>query len=47
MGDFNKPSAAGAVILGRACNGRKEWRQIGTDLTYEEWQQKQVDNIQV
>ncbi|QPF35819.1 GIY-YIG nuclease family protein [Acinetobacter johnsonii] len=44
---FSSPSAAGAVILGRACNGRKEWRQIGTDLTYEEWQQKQVDNIQV
>lgn len=42
---FSSPSAAGAVILGRACNGRKEWKQVGTNHTYEEWQQNQVDGI--
>lgn len=44
---FSSPSAAGAVILGRACNGRKEWKQKGTNLTYAEWQQKQVDHIEL
>lgn len=42
---FNSPSAAAAVIQGRAANGRKEWRQEGTDLTYAQWQEQQVDNI--
>lgn len=42
---FSSPSAASAVILGRASNGRKEWKQVGTNYTYEEWQQNQVDDI--
>lgn len=40
---FSSPSAAGAVILGRASNGRKEWKNVSTHMTYEEWQQNQVD----
>ena len=44
---FSSPSAAAAVILGRSSNGRRRWKQLGTDLTYEEWQQKQVDEIQI
>ncbi|OBY76127.1 MULTISPECIES: GIY-YIG nuclease family protein [Acinetobacter] len=44
---FSSPSAAAAVILGRSSNGRRRWKQLGTDLTYEEWQQKQVDDIQI
>lgn len=44
---FSSPSAAGAVILGRASNGRKEWKQVGTNLPYEQWQEKQVDNIEI
>lgn len=40
---FNSPSAAGAVILGRSCNGRKDWKQVGTDLTFGEWQEDQVN----
>ncbi len=42
---FKSPSAAAGVICGRSANGRKEWKQVGTDLTYAEWQQKQVDDI--
>jgi hypothetical protein len=40
---FSSPSAAGAVILGRASNGRKEWKTVTTHITYAEWQQNQVD----
>lgn len=40
---FSSPSAAGAVILGRASNGRKEWKHISTGSTYDTWQQNQVD----
>ncbi|MHA3058568.1 GIY-YIG nuclease family protein [Acinetobacter sp. ANC 5584] len=42
---FSSPSAAGGVILGRACNGRKDWKNMVTNMTYDEWQQNQVDNI--
>lgn len=44
---FSSPSAAGGVILGRASNGRKDWRQVGTNMTYGQWLEKQVDNIEV
>ncbi|MDB0281834.1 MULTISPECIES: GIY-YIG nuclease family protein [Acinetobacter] len=40
---FSSPSAASGVIQGRSSNGRKEWKEINTHLTYAEWQQKQVD----
>ncbi len=39
---FNSPSAAGAVILGRGCNGRKEWKVKGSSLTYAEWQDERL-----
>jgi hypothetical protein len=42
---FSSPSAAGAVILGRASNGRKEWKNSSNHLSYEEWQQNQVEQI--
>ena len=42
---FSSPSAAGAVILGRACNGRKEWKDSANHLTYETWQQNQVERV--
>lgn len=44
---FSSPSAAGGVILGRASNGRKEWKQVGTNINYGQWLENQVDNIQV
>lgn len=33
---FDAPSAAAAVVLGRAANGWKEWRQHGTGKTLDE-----------
>ncbi|MDC5079685.1 GIY-YIG nuclease family protein [Acinetobacter baumannii] len=42
---FTSPSAASAVILGRASNGRTAWREVNTNLTYAEWQEKQVNNV--
>lgn len=44
---FSSPSAAGGVILGRASNGRKDWKQVRTNITYGQWLENQVDNIQV
>lgn len=44
---FSSPSAASGVIQGRSSNGRKEWKEMGTNQTYAQWQQKQVDNILV
>jgi hypothetical protein len=38
---FSSPSAAGAVIVGRACNGRKEW--VGPDATtFAQWESRGV-----
>ena len=36
--DFASPSAASAVVLGRADNGRLSWRIKGTSITYAAWQ---------
>ncbi|MEX0828346.1 MAG: GIY-YIG nuclease family protein [Haliea sp.] len=35
---FSSPSAAGAVVLDRNCNGRRWWRVSGSRTTYHEWQ---------
>lgn len=37
---FKSPSAAAAVISGRATNGRTTWRERGAGLTYAEWQER-------
>ena len=39
---FSSPSAAAAVVSGRAANGRTQWKEEGTGQTYGEWQDKQV-----
>lgn len=39
---FASPSAAAAVISGRAANGRTQWKIEGTGQTYGEWQDQQV-----
>ncbi|MEZ2774631.1 GIY-YIG nuclease family protein [Acinetobacter pseudolwoffii] len=44
---FSSPSAAGGVILGRASNGRKDWRQVGTNITYGQWLENQVDSVEL
>lgn len=39
---FSSPSAAAAVVLGRASNGRTEWKLQGTSKTYQDWQDEQL-----
>lgn len=38
---FTSPSTAGAVSLGRSCNGRREWTWSGG--TYADWESRGVD----
>lgn len=40
---FSSPSAAGAAVLGRVCNGRKEWKEKATNKKYGDWQEEQID----
>ncbi|WP_081079451.1 GIY-YIG nuclease family protein [Burkholderia cepacia] len=40
---FNSPSAASAVILGRADNGRKSWRTKQGNISYGDWQVQQLE----
>ncbi len=40
---FSKPSAAAAVITGRASNGRVEWKLKGTSKTYADWEAEQIE----
>lgn len=39
---FSSPSTAGAVALGRSCNGRREW--ISADGTFDQWESRGVDD---
>ncbi|MDF3310029.1 GIY-YIG nuclease family protein [Rhodococcus sp. T2V] len=40
---FGSPSAAGAVILGRAVNGRTDWRIPDSNMNYGSWQNQGVE----
>ena len=40
---FSSPSAAAAVISGRAANGRTEWKLKGTNKTYADWEAEQIE----
>ncbi|WP_417430962.1 GIY-YIG nuclease family protein [Kiloniella sp.] len=40
---FSSPSAASAIIFGRADNGRTSWKVKGSNQTYADWQEAQVD----
>ena len=44
---FSSPSAAAAVVSGRAANGRTQWKVEGTGQTYGEWQDVQVSTVKV
>ncbi|OUS20915.1 methionine sulfoxide reductase [Rhodobacterales bacterium 59_46_T64] len=35
---FSSPSAAGAIATGRSSNGRRDWKLMGTQKTYAEWE---------
>lgn len=39
---FNSPSAAGAVINGRATNGTTAWKLQGSGKTYKEWEEEEL-----
>jgi len=40
---FSSPSAAAAVVEGRAANGRVDWKLKGTNATYAEWEATQLE----
>ncbi|MCR9186632.1 MAG: GIY-YIG nuclease family protein [Halieaceae bacterium] len=42
---FSSPSAAAAVVSGRAANGRTQWKVEGSGQTYGEWQDQQVSSL--
>lgn len=39
---FSSPSAASAVLNGRASNGRQDWRLVPTGQKYVEWEAQQI-----
>jgi hypothetical protein len=39
---FTSPSAAGAMVTGRSCNGQLAWTVKGTSETYREWEQRKL-----
>jgi hypothetical protein len=40
---FASPSAAAAVVVGRAANGRSDWKIQGTGVSYGNWQARGID----
>lgn len=41
---FSSPSAAAAVIFGRAASGPQAWRLEGSDVTYKEWEASRLSS---
>ena len=39
---FRSPSAAAAAVTGRSANGTIEWKEIGTGMTYKDWEARQL-----
>ncbi len=39
---FKSPSAAASIVLGRAANGRKEWKDVKSNLSYAELQEVEI-----
>ena len=44
---FKSPSAAAAVVLDRNANGRIEWKVVGSNQTYHEWQEDKAKSAEV
>jgi Domain of unknown function (DUF4357) len=40
---FASPSAAAAIVVGRAANGRNDWKTQGTGASYGTWQARAID----
>jgi predicted RNase H-related nuclease YkuK (DUF458 family) len=43
---FTSPSAAGAICTGRSTNGRTSWQLKGTNTTYAEWEEQQLEDTE-
>jgi hypothetical protein len=43
---FRSPSAASAIVFGRASNGRVEWKVRDSNQTYADWQNEKLSKIQ-
>jgi len=43
---FKSPSAASAIVFGRASNGRVEWKVKDTNQTYADWQNEELVKVQ-
>jgi hypothetical protein len=43
---FKSPSAASAIVFGRASNGRVEWKVKGTNQSYADWQNEKLAVIE-
>jgi hypothetical protein len=41
---FRSPSAAAAIVAGRAANGRVGWRIPGTSVSFGSWQNQDVES---
>ena len=41
---FASPSAAAAMVAGRAANGRKDWKVQGSGKSYAEWPAQAIDS---
>lgn len=42
---FKSPSAAASIVLGRRANGRTEWKNIKTGLSYADQQEQAIQEI--
>jgi hypothetical protein len=40
---FASPSAAAAVVVGQAANGRNDWKIQGTGVSYGNWKTRGID----
>ena len=43
---FTSPSAAGAICTGRSTNGQTSWQLKGTNTTYAEWEEQQLEDTE-
>ena len=42
---FASPSAAATMIYGRSANGPESWHEINSDITYKEWEVRQLGAV--
>jgi hypothetical protein len=42
---FASPSTAANVVSGAPLNGRLHWKERGSQMTYAEWQEEQIERV--